>query len=1173
MRHPERLLLNALPLFMATVIAASPVASGAENLFPDPGFEKSLPMRDKSPKGTWRIQGEFTKLEHSTEIVHSGRKSLHLVDQDAGNSNHTLNYVLSPAELKKVRGHSLTFSAWVKQVTASSPNVVDIHILVRVPNEKPIESRITTATTEPTGWFHLSRTIDIPKDAAIVQVGFSCANRFKSTAEAYFDDVSLTLDDKPTTPQAAPAPLAKTPATPENAPAPQSALARELVEHFSKPAVFRDDNRPRPVIKNGTFYLNGKPFYALGGFTSRTQYKSWPDKNPDPQGIGHFAYVERPSKEHFRKMGMNSTQVSAAIMLPGQALFGLDVDEKLRIDLEDNKRFIQDLQDMPIVMDFAFGYRRALHDQQPDKDRALNQHNAHWHQFIPYCPEHPLGNRYYKNYLRGGTISALENGANVYLWEIFNESSYQCACPYNIKEFARRMQAKYHTIEQANQLWGTKFPSFLALSRETDLHLYQGLWSDFMKFLSDRYREILKEFADYIRTIDQRTNVYFTEQSAIAGIPKERQSGMDYTRFADVLDVLAHEGGIGFGLSNPTAAKNEMEEVTVTKADEHWFLMDFYQALAKGKKPIYNNEHYQTRIENGLRVPSKREDVITSHWSEIMHGVSASFTYSYDKRSWEWKTLADARKIVEQPSYKSSCILNPYNYPPDQLDAWKVLEAELEPLLDKVMPFPRTRPATVAILFSYPTVRMLSYHRFKYHDRLYAWYALAHHGHYPVRVVFEQDIPNLAKDNIKVLLVPSALYASPEGMRAAEQFVANGGTILADMDAFSFDEYARKLPPFQEHIQKFASDTPAGIAAVRKALDKLAPPRHGRILLANGTEPSRSEILDIDRGSFKLLYFLNHGDLDSKMGRVQWFIADDNGPYHLVDYIRKRLVLNGKSSTWNKADLARGFDAILPGQERSIFLLLKDAPGPEYTPLDKAGLQTLFSQKLAAEKPHMEEFTKRTRELADKNNHDRLFDDVAGKKFSFVDLSKFANMGFADPVAGDKKGGWFDQGSNDFAFMPTGNVKCAGVPFKIITPSRNDGKGAIILYSPNRDFFPKEAAGIPVGQKAKRLYFLHTLGWNPKKGEPVVTYRIHYTDGSQMEFPCRAGYEIGGWWGNAPLANAKIALESSNVTHGVINLQCCRFANPHPEKAIRTLDIVSACGNGVPAVIAISLEL
>lgn len=39
--------------------------------------------------------------------------------------------------------------------------------------------------------------------------------------------------------------------------------------------------------------------------------------------------------------------------------------------------------------------------------------------------------------------------------------------------------------------------------------------------------------------------------------------------------------------------------------------------------------------------------------------------------------------------------------------------------------------------------------------------------------------------------------------------------------------------------------------------------------------------------------------------------------------------------------------------------------------------------------------------------------------FTQIDLSKAANMGFADEVARDGKGGWFDDGKNDFRFFLT----------------------------------------------------------------------------------------------------------------------------------------------------------
>ncbi|OQA78781.1 MAG: hypothetical protein BWY31_04304 [Lentisphaerae bacterium ADurb.Bin242] len=107
--------------------------------------------------------------------------------------------------------------------------------------------------------------------------------------------------------------------------------------------------------------------------------------------------------------------------------------------------------------------------------------------------------------------------------------------------------------------------------------------------------------------------------------------------------------------------------------------------------------------------------------------------------------------------------------------------------------------------------------------------------------------------------------------------------------------------------------------------------------------------------------------------------------------------------------------------------------------------------------------------------------------------------------------------------------------------------------------------------EADRLYFLHTCGWDPAPGERVLSYFVRYTDGSSSEIPIRNGNEIGSWWGG-PANNARIAVESSNAVRNPIWLFCFRWKNPHPEKPIRSLDMVSANGPGVPAIVAVTAE-
>ena len=112
---------------------------------------------------------------------------------------------------------------------------------------------------------------------------------------------------------------------------------------------------------------------------------------------------------------------------------------------------------------------------------------------------------------------------------------------------------------------------------------------------------------------------------------------------------------------------------------------------------------------------------------------------------------------------------------------------------------------------------------------------------------------------------------------------------------------------------------------------------------------------------------------------------------------------------------------------------------------------------------------------------------------------------------------------------------------------------------------------IPVGKRAQNLYFLHTMGWN-EKVRPVAVYRVKYSDGSSNDINIFAGREIGGWWGTPVLTNAKIAIESHNTQKDLINMQCFRWSNPSPEKAIDSIEIIAGKTDALPAIAAITLE-
>ena len=171
-----------------------------------------------------------------------------------------------------------------------------------------------------------------------------------------------------------------------------SAAAEEtngLAARYAGEIRFAEDGRERPSIENGTFHLAGRPVFFLGPWIYNHTKEDWPPGNPDPQGVGHFAYRELPGKSVFERVGFNASQLSAAWSLPGQALYGLDVPDDWARQEEEKAAFFGRFGDQPMVVDFAFGFAGALKKQRPGLWKAIEQKNPHWHEFVPVCPESP----------------------------------------------------------------------------------------------------------------------------------------------------------------------------------------------------------------------------------------------------------------------------------------------------------------------------------------------------------------------------------------------------------------------------------------------------------------------------------------------------------------------------------------------------------------------------------------------------------------------------------------------------------------------------------------------------------------------------------------------------------------------------------------------------------------
>jgi len=207
-------------------------------------------------------------------------------------------------------------------------------------------------------------------------------------------------------------------------------------------------------------------------------------------------------------------------------------------------------------------------------------------------------------------------------------------------------------------------------------------------------------------------------------------------------------------------------------------------------------------------------------------------------------------------------------------------------------------------------------------------------------------------------------------------------------------------------------------------------------------------------------------------------------------------------------------------------------------------------------------------------------------KYQSLNLNGFYNIGLSD-------------------VLPKGIKKYAGIPFEV----NSGGKGAIMLGSKRLEIagaekkLPEKITGLPVQNEVDYLYFLQTAwdvyesgpGWGT--GEVFGGYRINYSDGTTEYAPLQGfihaaipcdnhgdlpGAKIG-WPSREPSSDRApqtifsewldkyVRLEGRWIQREHTNrLYVMRWANPFPEKTIRTIDFIGANGFVQPILLAIT---
>lgn len=206
---------------------------------------------------------------------------------------------------------------------------------------------------------------------------------------------------------------------------------------------------------------------------------------------------------------------------------------------------------------------------------------------------------------------------------------------------------------------------------------------------------------------------------------------------------------------------------------------------------------------------------------------------------------------------------------------------------------------------------------------------------------------------------------------------------------------------------------------------------------------------------------------------------------------------------------------------------------------------------------------------------------------TFIDLSKQANTSWEDDgIANNGKGGWTDEGINDFYMYPpieTGVVTRNAHSFLLLDEKANEGRSIILLKGSERCQDKPESVEIPTpGVKGQYVYFLQTAAGRPPKQEKnaiVAEYEIFYEDGTSVKIPVRDEIEIRQWYVAAWYDNSGRAAwpfitgvnTYSQKWKKFVGLWAMQWTNPNPEKPLAKI-VLRSMGGATPAIFAVTVS-
>ena len=374
------------------------------------------------------------------------------------------------------------------------------------------------------------------------------------------------------------------------------------------------------------------------------------------------------------------------------------------------------------------------------------------------------------------TVKRFSKSDKLIGWNAWNENYLKepCYCKYSLAAFREWLKKKYkNNLDELNEIWGTEFPINFQNWEDVQPGMGAGFTAgghvarlDWLRFNEDKLAAIDENVVSLIKKHDTQKRPATSNIVVSAAMDAYRHGCVDIWKINSKVDI----GGYSFYTCyyEPYESASNISRIRSTSKAEGKAVW----VLETEAGQVFHSEIYKRW---GWDEIPKRE---LSHWQSVAHGAKMILLWKYGRRVTDTQT--DGFNLMGwDGSVTERALAN--------AEISRVLQENAAFINDKYY------KADAAILVSSES---MSYHHVNgtTEEWQHAWtgaYKLLWDMHVQCNYITEENILNGELSNYKVLIMPCVLNFNEKAAKKLEEFVKNGGIVIADMKLAVVDENSR----------------------------------------------------------------------------------------------------------------------------------------------------------------------------------------------------------------------------------------------------------------------------------------------------------------------------------------------------------------------------------------------